>query len=163
MQVALYAAAELQSKVRGVTLLNCSGAMNQRGLYEDDATLAALKPVFWVVESLLKRKGIATWLFEKFRCMLDILELPHLLIAGILGCTRQTRTAGFADIWFLDKCSFQMQTSRLSHVAHLGRFGTERDSPVSNTLNFQILSMSLEQDESSSDDEGVCYSGSESS
>lgn len=67
MQVALYAAAELKSRVRGVTLLNCSGAMNQRGLYQDDATLAALKPVFWVVESLLKRKGIATWLFEKFR------------------------------------------------------------------------------------------------
>lgn len=67
MQVALYAAAELGPRVRGVTLLNCSGAMNQRGLYQDDATLAALKPVFWVVESLLKRKGIATWLFEKFR------------------------------------------------------------------------------------------------
>ena len=66
-QVALYAATELKDKVVGVTLLNCSGAMNQRGLYQDDATLAALKPVFWVVENLLKRKGIATWLFEKFR------------------------------------------------------------------------------------------------
>ena len=63
----MYAATELKDKVLGVTLLNCSGAMNQRGLYQDDATLAALKPVFWVVETLLKRKGIATWLFEKFR------------------------------------------------------------------------------------------------
>ena len=70
--------------------------MNQRGLYEDDATLAALKPVFWVVESLLKRKGIATWLFKKFRRVLDNFEPPNLFIAGIMGRTRQTHIADFA-------------------------------------------------------------------
>lgn len=66
-QVALYAATELEQNVRGVCLLNCVGGMNQKGIYQDDWTVAAARPMFALVEWLLKRRRIAAWMFDKFR------------------------------------------------------------------------------------------------
>ena len=68
-QVALYAATELKQDVKGVCLLNCVGGMNQKGIYQDDWTVAAAKPLFAVIEWLLKRRGIANWMFNQFKCV----------------------------------------------------------------------------------------------
>ncbi|KAK9803060.1 hypothetical protein WJX73_004095 [Symbiochloris irregularis] len=66
-QVALYAATELGNAVKGVCLLNCVGGMNQKGIYQDDWTVAAMRPVFAVLEWLLKQRSVANWMFDQFR------------------------------------------------------------------------------------------------
>ncbi|KAK9820608.1 hypothetical protein WJX72_012254 [[Myrmecia] bisecta] len=66
-QIALYVAAEQPGAVRGVCLLNCAGGMNQKGLYQDDWMISCMRPMFAVVELVLKQRSMAAWLFEKFR------------------------------------------------------------------------------------------------
>jgi pimeloyl-ACP methyl ester carboxylesterase len=65
-QVAMYVASEQPEWVKGVCLLNCVGGMNQRGLYKDSLQVAMMRPVFELLEYLLKKRNIAAWLFNKF-------------------------------------------------------------------------------------------------
>ena len=53
--------------MHGLCLLNCSGAMNQRGLYQDSLTMRFMMPVFALLEALLKREKVAAWAFKKFK------------------------------------------------------------------------------------------------
>ena len=53
--------------IEGLVLLNCAGGMNQKNLYADDAQLQAMRPVFSLLEFLLKQRTVASFLFEKFR------------------------------------------------------------------------------------------------
>lgn len=65
---ALTAAAKASRELyKGLVLLNCSGSMNRKGLAQDDLLLAALTPVFLVLEYLLKKPRIANYLFQGFR------------------------------------------------------------------------------------------------
>lgn len=52
---------------RGLVLLNCAGAMNRKGLMQDDPLIRALSPIFIAIEYLLQRPSIANFLFERFR------------------------------------------------------------------------------------------------
>eukprot|EP00897_Mesotaenium_endlicherianum_P006598 jgi/Mesen1/5967/ME000301S05095 len=52
---------------KGLVLLNCTGAMNRKGLAQDDALLAAMTPIFVLVERLLSSPRIANYLFKGFR------------------------------------------------------------------------------------------------
>lgn len=52
---------------RGIVLLNCAGAMNRKGLSQDDPLIRFLSPIFIVVEYLLQRPRIANFLFNRFR------------------------------------------------------------------------------------------------
>jgi len=65
-QVAMYVASEQPDLVKGVCLLNCVGGMNQRGLYKDSLQVALMRPVFELLEFLLKKRSIASWLFTRF-------------------------------------------------------------------------------------------------
>ena len=67
VQVCLYVAATRPDLVHGLCLLNCSGAMNQRGLYQDSLTMRFMMPVFALLEALLKREKVAAWAFKKFK------------------------------------------------------------------------------------------------
>lgn len=65
---ALTAAAKASRELyQGLVLLNCSASMNRKGLAQDDLLLAALTPVFVLLEFLLKKPRIANYLFEGFR------------------------------------------------------------------------------------------------
>ena len=66
-QVAVIVASTAPERVAGLALLNVAGGMNQKNLYGDDPTLAALAPVFGVVEWLLRTPPIARFLFNAFR------------------------------------------------------------------------------------------------
>jgi pimeloyl-ACP methyl ester carboxylesterase len=66
-QVAVVTAAEVPDRVRGLLLLNVAAGMNQRGLYDDDPQLKALKPIFLLIEWLLKKPALARFLFDAFR------------------------------------------------------------------------------------------------
>eukprot|EP00249_Psilotum_nudum_P020425 c27699_g1_i1 orf=143-1762(+) len=52
---------------RGLVLLNCAGAMNRKGLTQDDPLIRIFSPIFAAVEYLLQRPWIATFLFDRFR------------------------------------------------------------------------------------------------
>eukprot|EP00245_Coleochaete_scutata_P005596 TRINITY_DN19258_c0_g1_i1.p1 TRINITY_DN19258_c0_g1~~TRINITY_DN19258_c0_g1_i1.p1 ORF type:complete len:527 (+),score=73.41 TRINITY_DN19258_c0_g1_i1:169-1749(+) len=64
---ALGAAAKMGDTARGLVLLNCTGAMNRKGLAEDDILIRILTPVFVAVEYLLKQPRVARYLFNGFR------------------------------------------------------------------------------------------------
>ena len=66
-QVAVVTAAEAPDRVKGLLLLNVAAGMNQRGLYDDDPQLRALKPIFLLIEWLLKKPALARFLFDAFR------------------------------------------------------------------------------------------------
>jgi pimeloyl-ACP methyl ester carboxylesterase len=74
-QVAVITASISPQNVRGLILLNCAAGMNQRGLYDDDPQLKALKPVFLLVEFLLKQKGLANFLFSRFRSKENVTQI----------------------------------------------------------------------------------------
>ena len=74
-QVAVIVASTAPEHVAGLALLNCAGGMNQRNLYGDDPTLAALAPLFWLVEKLLKTKPIARFLFNAFRSKANVRQI----------------------------------------------------------------------------------------
>ena len=67
LQVAMYVASERPELAKGICLLNCVGGMNQRGLYKDSWQLAVMRPLFELLEVLLKQKKVAAYLFSKFR------------------------------------------------------------------------------------------------
>ncbi|KAJ7532941.1 hypothetical protein O6H91_13G026600 [Diphasiastrum complanatum] len=64
---ALAAAAAGSNTFRGLVLLNCAGAMNRKGLMQDDLLLQVLSPIFVAVEYLLQKPRIASALFNRFR------------------------------------------------------------------------------------------------
>lgn len=66
-QVAVVTAAEAPERVKGLLLLNVAAGMNQRGLYDDDPQLRQLKPIFLLIEWLLKKPAVARFLFDAFR------------------------------------------------------------------------------------------------
>ena len=74
-QVAVIVASTAPEHVAGLALLNVAAGMNQRNLYGDDPTLAALAPVFWLVEVLLKTKPIARFLFNAFRSKANVRQI----------------------------------------------------------------------------------------
>ncbi|XP_058203168.1 uncharacterized protein LOC131317630 isoform X4 [Rhododendron vialii] len=53
-----------QSLVRGLVLLNCAGGMNNKAIV-DDWRIRLLLPLFWVFDTLLKQKAIASFIFER--------------------------------------------------------------------------------------------------
>jgi len=59
----------LESKkglVRGLVLLNCAGGMNNKAIV-DDWRIKLLLPLLWLVDFLLKQKGIASAIFERVK------------------------------------------------------------------------------------------------
>lgn len=52
--------------VRGLVLLNCSGGMNNKAIV-DDWRIKLLLPLLWLIDFLLKQKGIASALFERVK------------------------------------------------------------------------------------------------
>ena len=68
-QVVAAVAAACPASVAALCLLNCTGAMNARGLYQDDPRLLLLMPVFAAFEAALRVPAIATLIFSNFRCV----------------------------------------------------------------------------------------------
>lgn len=52
--------------VRGTVLLNCSGGMNNKAI-TDDWRLQLASPLLWLIDFLLQRPSIATWLFNRVK------------------------------------------------------------------------------------------------
>lgn len=65
-QVATYVAAEHPEQVSGLVLLNATGAMNFRGLYQDDWRLALCAPVFPILAAAMKLDPVAEWAFGSY-------------------------------------------------------------------------------------------------
>jgi len=74
-QTAVIVASTAPERVAGLALLNVAGGMNQRNLYGDDPVLAALAPIFWVIEWLLKQEVFARLLFNSFRCKSNVTQI----------------------------------------------------------------------------------------
>ncbi|OIV90703.1 hypothetical protein TanjilG_15089 [Lupinus angustifolius] len=55
-----------QTLVRGIVLLNCSGGMNNKAIV-DDWRIKLLLPLLWLIDFLLKQKGIASAIFERVK------------------------------------------------------------------------------------------------
>lgn len=55
-----------QTLVRGIVLLNCAGGMNNKAIV-DDWRIKLLLPLLWLVDFLLKQKGIASAIFERVK------------------------------------------------------------------------------------------------
>lgn len=55
-----------QTLVRGMVLLNCAGGMNNKAIV-DDWRIKLLLPLLWLVDFLLKQKGIASAIFERVK------------------------------------------------------------------------------------------------
>ncbi|KAJ7975542.1 putative Alpha/beta hydrolase [Quillaja saponaria] len=55
-----------QTLVRGVVLLNCSGGMNNKAIV-DDWRIKLLLPLLWLIDFLLKQRGIASFIFERVK------------------------------------------------------------------------------------------------
>ncbi|KAK7268975.1 hypothetical protein RIF29_21687 [Crotalaria pallida] len=60
------AADSSQTLVRGIVLLNCAGGMNNKAIV-DDWRIKLLLPLLWLVDFLLKQKGIASSIFERVK------------------------------------------------------------------------------------------------
>lgn len=60
---------------RGLVLLNVAGAMNRKGLMQDDLMLRALSPIFIAIEYLLQRPKVASFLFERFRSKANVRKI----------------------------------------------------------------------------------------
>lgn len=52
---------------RGLVLLNCAGAMNRKGLMNENILIRLLSPIFIFVEYLLQRPNVASFLFDRYR------------------------------------------------------------------------------------------------
>ncbi|KAL5562684.1 hypothetical protein UlMin_032431 [Ulmus minor] len=52
--------------VCGLVLLNCAGGMNNKAIV-DDWRIKLLLPLFWLIDFLLKQKGIASFIFERVK------------------------------------------------------------------------------------------------
>lgn len=52
--------------VRGLVLLNCAGGMNNKAVV-DDWRIKLLFPLLWLVDFLLKQRGIASAIFERVK------------------------------------------------------------------------------------------------
>ncbi|XP_072964997.1 uncharacterized protein [Typha angustifolia] len=52
--------------VRGLVLLNCAGGMNNKAIV-DDWRIKLLLPLLWLVDFLLKQRGIASAIFERVK------------------------------------------------------------------------------------------------
>ncbi|RDX69055.1 Pheophytinase, chloroplastic [Mucuna pruriens] len=55
-----------QTLVRGIVLLNCAGGMNNKAIV-DDWRIKLLLPLLWLIDFLLKQKGIASAIFERVK------------------------------------------------------------------------------------------------
>ncbi|KAL1340141.1 hypothetical protein HN51_028463 [Arachis hypogaea] len=55
-----------QKLVRGIVLLNCAGGMNNKAIV-DDWRIKLVLPLLWLVDFLLKQKGIASAIFERVK------------------------------------------------------------------------------------------------
>ncbi|XP_028769279.1 pheophytinase, chloroplastic [Neltuma alba] len=55
-----------QTLVRGLVLLNCAGGMNNKAIV-DDWRIKLLLPLLWLIDFLLKQKGIASAIFERVK------------------------------------------------------------------------------------------------
>ncbi|TKY51975.1 Pheophytinase [Spatholobus suberectus] len=55
-----------QTLVRGVVLLNCAGGMNNKAIV-DDWRIKLILPLLWLIDFLLKQKGIASAIFERVK------------------------------------------------------------------------------------------------
>lgn len=51
---------------RGLVLLNCAGAMNRKGLIQDDPLIRLLSPIFSAIEYLLQRPRVADFIFDRY-------------------------------------------------------------------------------------------------
>jgi len=97
-QVALIAAERLHANgggIAGLCCLNCSGAMNQLGLYDDPAVAVAM-PFFWVFERLLQIRPVATRLFDAFRSKENV---QRLLTGQVYGNSERV-TAELVEILY---------------------------------------------------------------
>lgn len=61
----LMTAASLQKRIKGIALLNCAGAMNNKSLTDDWRIRLAL-PLFLLIDFLLKIKPVADYLFRAY-------------------------------------------------------------------------------------------------
>ncbi|PIA47005.1 hypothetical protein AQUCO_01400014v1 [Aquilegia coerulea] len=52
--------------VRGLVLLNCAGGMNNKAVV-DDWRIKLLLPLLWLIDFLLKQRGIASVIFERVK------------------------------------------------------------------------------------------------
>lgn len=60
------AAESSQSLVRALVLFNCAGGMNNKAIV-DDWRIKLLLPLLWLIDFLLKQRGIASYLFDRVR------------------------------------------------------------------------------------------------
>ncbi|KAL3845667.1 hypothetical protein ACJIZ3_003070 [Penstemon smallii] len=60
------AAESSRSLVRGLVLFNCAGGMNNKAIV-DDWRIKLFLPLLWLVDFLLKQRGIASYLFDRVR------------------------------------------------------------------------------------------------
>ena len=54
----------MQERVIGIAMLNCAGAMNNKGL-KDDWRIRAALPIFYLIDFLLSIRPIAQYLFNR--------------------------------------------------------------------------------------------------
>lgn len=52
--------------VRGLVLLNCAGGMNNKAI-TDDWRIKLFLPLLWLIDFLLKQRGIASAIFERVK------------------------------------------------------------------------------------------------
>ncbi|MED6109693.1 hypothetical protein PIB30_036057 [Stylosanthes scabra] len=52
--------------VRGIVLLNCAGGMNNKAIV-DDWRIKLVLPLLWLIDFLLKQRGIASAIFERVK------------------------------------------------------------------------------------------------
>mmetsp|Transcript_347 Transcript_347/g.564 ORF Transcript_347/g.564 Transcript_347/m.564 type:complete len:386 (-) Transcript_347:46-1203(-) len=57
----------LQSRLKGVVLLNCAGGMNNAATLDDDWRVKLAYPIFALINALLSIKPVAQFLFDKIR------------------------------------------------------------------------------------------------
>ena len=98
-QVACVCAHAAPELVSGLVLLNCAAGMNQRGLYDDDPTLRLLKPVFVLIELLLKSQ-LAPALFNSFRTKSNVEKI----LRQQVYINPQRVTPELIDILYVPSC-----------------------------------------------------------
>lgn len=55
-----------KARVRGLVLLNCAGGMNNKAI-TDDWRIKLFLPLLWLIDFLLKQRGIASAIFERVK------------------------------------------------------------------------------------------------
>ena len=55
-----------RSLVRALVLFNCAGGMNNKAIV-DDWRIKLFLPLLWLIDFLLKQRGIASYLFDRAR------------------------------------------------------------------------------------------------